>query len=137
MFLFSAKAKDHYNGVPERPEIKSNRDTFLALGQLCLVGLALLPIYIHKSDFVSHGRPWSHRNIAYLNLNSEQSPEMNSSFFILAKILWVTHAILAVVIIMYLPGSGDAELAVGRRKRQISWVAWLIVTVLFSSLSVL
>ena len=44
-------AKDHYNGVPERPEIKSNRDTLLALGQLCLVGLALLPIYVHESDF--------------------------------------------------------------------------------------
>jgi len=62
---------------------------------------------------------------------------MNSSFSILVKILWVTHAILAVVIIMHLPGSGDAELAVGRRKRQIAWVAWLILTVMFSSLSVL
>eukprot|EP00930_Biecheleria_cincta_P049676 TRINITY_DN34875_c0_g1_i1.p1 TRINITY_DN34875_c0_g1~~TRINITY_DN34875_c0_g1_i1.p1 ORF type:complete len:1080 (+),score=167.71 TRINITY_DN34875_c0_g1_i1:83-3322(+) len=128
-------AKDHFYSATERPEVKSNRVTLLALGQLFLVGLALLPIYMQNSDFFLHGRLRSHRSIAYLDLSGEQ--ESNATFCILVKILWVTHAILVVVLITYLPGTGEDELAVGRWRQQISWVAWLLLTLLFSSLSVL
>lgn len=136
--FFGRMAIDHYYGAAERPEIKSNRVTLFALGQMLLIGLALLSVYLYKADFFSHGRARSHRSIAYLNLNSElESSEINASFSILVKMLWVTHAALVVFLTMHLPESGDAGFAYSRLKRLISWVIWLLVTVSFSSLSVL